>query len=138
LVEGLDWSSVHTAPAYDLTVEDFHSFYVGAGDESVLVHNCFGLDALSGSGKRKVSGDLTTAGHELEKHQGGKFPAATGNQASKSAIGQDVLDDILTTPGTRVENVTSGNFKGGERYVTPDGRGATFDAQGQFQYFGEY
>lgn len=137
-VEGLDWATVHTAGAYDLDVADLDSFYVGAGDDEVLVHNCFGSDQLSKSGQRTVSGDLTRAGQELEKHQGGKFPAATGNQASKSAIGQRVLDDILTRPGTRVERVTSGNFKGGVRYITPDGRGATFDAQGQFQDFGEY
>jgi hypothetical protein len=39
-VEGLDWTTVHTAPAYDLTIDDVHTFYVAAGDESVLVHNC--------------------------------------------------------------------------------------------------
>lgn len=36
----MDWSSVHTAPAYDLTVADLHTFYVAAGPEDVLVHNC--------------------------------------------------------------------------------------------------
>ena len=39
-VEGLDWSTVHTDDAYDLTVAEFHSFYVAAGDDAVLVHNC--------------------------------------------------------------------------------------------------
>lgn len=39
-VEGLDWSTVRNDVAYDLTVEDVHTFYVGVGDESVLVHNC--------------------------------------------------------------------------------------------------
>jgi RHS repeat-associated protein len=40
LVEGLDWTTVHTAPAYDLDVADLDTFYVGAGDDEVLVHNC--------------------------------------------------------------------------------------------------
>ena len=42
-VEGLDWSTDHTDDAYDLTIDDLHTFYVAAGDESVLVHNarCF-------------------------------------------------------------------------------------------------
>lgn len=40
-VEGLDRSDEHVAYAYDLTVADLHTFYVGAGDESVLVHNSF-------------------------------------------------------------------------------------------------
>ncbi len=44
LAEGLDWSTVHTADAYDLDVADLDTFYVGAGDESVLVHNQDGLE----------------------------------------------------------------------------------------------
>jgi len=39
-VEGLDCSTVHTDAAYDLTIDDLHTFYVAAGDEDVLVHNC--------------------------------------------------------------------------------------------------
>jgi RHS repeat-associated protein len=39
IVEGLDWSTVHTDAAYDLDVADLDTFYVEAGDESVLVHN---------------------------------------------------------------------------------------------------
>ncbi len=35
----LDWASVHRGAAYDLTVEDFHSYFVVAGDAEVLVHN---------------------------------------------------------------------------------------------------
>jgi hypothetical protein len=48
------------------------------------------------------------------------------------------LDDILTAPGSRVDDVASGNFAGGFRVIAPDGRGATFDSAGKFQYFGEY
>lgn len=43
-VEGLDWATVHTSRAYDLTIDDLHTFYVSAGAEDVLVHNqnsCF-------------------------------------------------------------------------------------------------
>ncbi|MCP4070612.1 MAG: hypothetical protein GY742_02575 [Hyphomicrobiales bacterium] len=39
VVEGLDWSTVHIDAAYDLDVAGFDTFYVGAGDEAVLVHN---------------------------------------------------------------------------------------------------
>jgi hypothetical protein len=39
LVEGLDWTTVHTDDAYDLTIDDLHTFYVAAGDENVLVHH---------------------------------------------------------------------------------------------------
>ena len=41
-VEGLDWSSVRWAQAFDLTVDEFHSYYVFADERAVLVHNCGG------------------------------------------------------------------------------------------------
>jgi hypothetical protein len=40
MARGLDWSTVHTGTAYDLTIADLHTFYVAAGETSVLVHNC--------------------------------------------------------------------------------------------------
>jgi guanyl-specific ribonuclease Sa len=40
VVEGLDWSTIHTTTAYDLDVQRIDTFYVGAGDLEVLVHNC--------------------------------------------------------------------------------------------------
>jgi guanyl-specific ribonuclease Sa len=39
-VEGLDWATLHTDAAYDLDNAGIDTYYVGAGDESVLVHNC--------------------------------------------------------------------------------------------------
>ena len=44
----------------------------------------------------------------------------------------------ITYPGTRVEDITKGNFAGGRYYVAPDGRGAAFDSSGAFQYFGVF
>ena len=57
--------------------------------------------------------------------------------------GQNLLDDILTSPATVQSPVTSGGFKGGTRYIMPGsvgqrGYGATFDGAGNFQYFGRY
>lgn len=71
----------------------------------------------------------------------GDLPVVPGKQL-KSA-GQDLLDDILTNPRTARFPVKSGNFAGGSRYIMPDpaggrGIGATFDAKGQFRYFGRY
>ncbi len=40
VVKGLDWSTLHTDAAYDLTIADLHSYHVAAGSQSVLVHNC--------------------------------------------------------------------------------------------------
>ena len=38
--QSLDWTSAHTDVAYDLTVDDLHSYYVVVGERDVLVHNC--------------------------------------------------------------------------------------------------
>jgi hypothetical protein len=55
-----------------------------------------------------------------------------------SRTGQEQLDDILTYPGTRIEDITKGNFVGGKYFIAPDGRGAAFDSSGVFQYFGVF
>ncbi|MFD8049576.1 polymorphic toxin-type HINT domain-containing protein [Streptomyces chartreusis] len=134
------------ARTYNLTVGDLHTYYVLAGDTPVLVHNSTpcgpDLDALSQSGMRPAKGNTTHAGREYQKHMNrGDLPVVPGKQL-KSA-GQDLLDDILTNPKTATSPVNSGNFAGGTRYIMPDpaggrGIGATFDANGQFQYFGRY
>ncbi|CAM5596172.1 hypothetical protein SALBM217S_05235 [Streptomyces griseoloalbus] len=133
------------ARTYNLTVDDLHTYYVLAGETPVLVHNsggCPDLDALSQSGMRPAKGKTTHAGREYQKHMNrGDLPVVPGKELKTA--GQDLLDDILTNPQTTTSAVTSGNFAGGTRYIMPDpagGRaiGATFDANGQFQYFGRY
>ena len=41
------WGTAHVAPAFDLTIDEIHTYHVTAGDQSVLVHNtgetCQGL-----------------------------------------------------------------------------------------------
>ncbi|MFB6622110.1 RHS repeat-associated core domain-containing protein [Streptomyces sp. NPDC056374] len=130
---------------YDLTVSRIHTYYVLAGETPVLVHNsggCPDLDALSQSGMRPAKGKTTHAGREYQKHMNrGDLPVVPGKELKTA--GQDLLDDILTNPQTATSAVNSGNFAGGTRYIMPDpaggrGIGATFDANGQFQYFGRY
>ena len=41
-VEGVDWGSARTTTAYNLTIDDLHTYFVGVGDEEVLVHNSCG------------------------------------------------------------------------------------------------
>lgn len=38
-VDGLDPLSIRTAAAYNLTVDDIHTYYVLVGDHAILVHN---------------------------------------------------------------------------------------------------
>ncbi|MDF2254446.1 DUF6531 domain-containing protein [Streptantibioticus ferralitis] len=99
-------------------------------------------EELSKSGQRPDKGRLTRAGREYQKHMNrGDLPVVPGKQLDST--GQGLLDDILNSPDTVQVSVTSGNFAGGTRYIMPDpaggrGFGATFDASGNFQYFGRY
>jgi len=83
-------------------------------------------------------GQLTRVGQKLEQHQGGLFPFVSGSPSDKNALGNEVLQAILYNPESMVRPITSGNFVGGFRIVDPLGRGATFDANRVFQYFGEF
>jgi hypothetical protein len=64
------------------------------------------------------------------------LPRVSGKEFDQA--GQDLLDDILTHPGTTIRDVTSGRFPGGTRFVRPDGIGATFGPDGSLAYFGRY
>ncbi len=124
---------------YDLTVDDVHTYYVVAGEEPILVHNCGGLDALSESGSAldpaDAGGQLTRAGRAFAKARE-VFGATSGGPASINSAGQNALDEILTNPGTVVNTMQRGNFAGGAVYISPDGIGAVFSPDGIFQYFG--
>jgi hypothetical protein len=136
------------ADYYNLTVSELHTYAVGS--LQAVVHNTgcpsrFDYDAASQSGKRP-QGDLTRAGYEYQKHMDrGELPKVKGNSNLDSA-GQNLLDDILTDPNADYQPVTSGNFAGGSGGYgiignsVVNGRfvGATFDANGVFQYFGVY
>jgi len=53
---GLDWATSKWSTAYDLTVDDIHTYYVASGDADVLVHNCAGnfLDAYKNVGGHHI------------------------------------------------------------------------------------
>ena len=78
---------------------------------------------------------MTRAGREYQKHMGEPgIPEVKGSQLNEA--GQQLLDDIITDPNSRLSNVTKGNQKGGIRVVRPDGTGATFGPNGDLGYFG--
>jgi RHS repeat-associated protein len=127
--------------AYNLTVENRHTYYVGTA--KFLVHNAicglWDVDALSASGSRSSIGGLTQAGRKLSQHGGqGALPRVSGAPSNINRLGQHQLDDILTNPKTIIRPITGGQFRGGRYYITPDGRGAAFDSRGVFQYFGTF
>ena len=53
-VGGLDGGSARTATAYNLTVDDLHTYYVVVGDHQVLVHNSCPLPSRIGQDARLV------------------------------------------------------------------------------------
>ncbi len=117
-VEGLDWSSVHTDDAYDLDVADLDSFYVGAGDESVLVHNqeppC--LSAI------KIAQHADKAGHVIP---------------GVDDLAQYV-DDVMQAPGaaaTRGRTVWWDTDKGAIVIREADGNGSVFVPDRGYQYY---
>ena len=48
------WDTAHVAPAFDLTIDEIHTYHVTAGAEEVLVHN-------NNDGPGKYTTDLTAA-----------------------------------------------------------------------------
>lgn len=151
VVVGGSVPTTHDGWMWDLTVpgNNDHDFYVIAGYTPVLVHNSscptgFDYEGASQSGMRADKGGFTRAGREYAKHMGGsQLPTVTGNPAAISSAGQDMLNSILTDPGADYQPVPTGNFSGGYRIIgntVVNGRfvGATFDANGLFQYFGMY
>jgi RHS repeat-associated protein len=140
-VRGFIPNSARHATAYNLAIDDIHTYYVLAGNMPVLVHNtgpCTpDLTAMSATGARPAKGGLTHAGREYQKHMGrGELPVVGGKDFDMA--GQNLLDDILTAPGTRTVVNSGGNFQGGSTFIRSDGIGATFDANGTFQYFGVF
>ncbi len=144
------WSPVTAVTAlaapqetFNLSVAETHTYFVAADDAALLTHNCmWDLDSLASSALRPDKNGLTVAGRSYQKHMNrGDLDQVQGRNLNST--GQDLLEDILTNPGTKVEQVNSGNFAGGVRFIMPGkdggrGYGATFDSNGVFQYFGRY
>ena len=98
------------------------------------------LESLAQSGQRLVGNEgMTKAGASLVQYaEELGYDQIGGSVATKNALGQDLLEEILTNPGTKEVKVTSGNFAGGVRFISPTYAGATFNPSGVFQYFGCY
>ncbi|WP_328884635.1 polymorphic toxin-type HINT domain-containing protein [Streptomyces sp. NBC_00299] len=139
---------------YNLTIESVHTYYVLAGATPVLVHNSncpiLDLDSASDSGRKldpkDKRGEFEMAGNALAKHAGrktntGQWPIPSGkkNPAAWNALGRDVLDDILTHPGsvtTRDRGRINGIWQDSIDVRLPNGGiGARFSVDGNFSGF---
>lgn len=93
------------------------------------------LDDLSKAASSDYKNGFTKAGHSLQKH--GSRPGSKWSQPDinvnspqqANSRAQDLVDDVLTAPGSKVEP----NPRGGWDAVAPDGRTVRFNRDGTMQ-----
>ena len=61
-VVGLDWTTTRNDTAYNLTIEDIHTYYVEVGNSTVLVHNVCKPPSVDKTGK--IHGELPSHVHD--------------------------------------------------------------------------
>jgi RHS repeat-associated protein len=96
------------------------------------------LDALSKAAGVADRGGLTAAGRHLAKHggrPGSAFPATKGDPSRINRTAQDIVDDILTSPGATRSSRHTGRFGEVTEVGAPDGRGIRYRANGDFVGF---
>jgi RHS repeat-associated protein len=135
---------------YNLTVEEFHTYYALAGNTPVLVHNCnsavetASLDDLVKLGNQPGKGGLSPAGRAFEKHVNpatrdpghiAKYDVGrVTTNADKTLIGNYHVEDIMTHPSVveRVNHSASAHYGGITRdfRLPVDGRGVRWSMRG--------
>jgi hypothetical protein len=98
---------------------------------------------LSQAAAEPDRGGLTKAGRSLTKHAPGqrsgstKFPTLSGNPQQINRQAQDIVDHILTNPGTTVVYSHRGRFGQTVEFTDPSGRGIVYNSKGEFLFFKE-
>lgn len=104
---------------------------------------CYDVNGLSQAASAPDKGGFTAAGRSLTKHGAGarignsKFPAAKGSPSQINQMAQEIVDEILTDPGSVFKNSYRGRFGDTLEITAPNGRGLVFDANGKFLFFKE-
>jgi len=96
------------------------------------------LDGLSAAAKVADRGGLTKAGRALAKHggrPGSAFPAGRGSPADLNKAGQEIVDDILTDPGSTFSARRHAMYGNVIEVRTPDGRGVRYGKGKEFMGF---
>lgn len=114
------------------------SGYDFASDGAVAARGIGSLDDLSRAAGALDRGGLSAAGRQLQKHgsrPGSAFPGARGNPSAINQQGQQIVDDILTTPGTTTVSRHHARFGDVTEIRAPDGRGLRYGSDGRFLGF---
>jgi RHS repeat-associated protein len=107
LAVGLRHDSVLT---YDLTIDSLHTYYVQAGDDPVLVHNC----TVGGTGASDIPGvPIETSGLSLDEARAAGYPTELPPTELKPPPGygwqlHGYLGDMETLPKNRVGRLADG------------------------------
>lgn len=92
------------------------------------------VDELSAAAAAAQRNGLTAAGRALQKHGGrpnSAFPAPKGNPSAINQTGQNIVDDILTTPGSSVTTRHHARYGQVTEVRAPDGRGVRYGPDGK-------
>jgi intein/homing endonuclease len=120
---------------HNLTVEGIHTFYVLAGADPVLVHNCGSIDDLSRAAGAADRNGLTAAGRAAQKHGNratSSVPLSPDRAASGyNQFGQDLVDDLLTAPNTATRRYDHPTFGQVTEFLGPQ-YGARWGPTGDF------
>lgn len=82
-VYGIDWATVVSDDAYDITVAGLHTFYILIGEHEVLVHNCRISDAALRHGGQLVEGGYKFASRRAARQAASE---AVGNLGSSRQV----------------------------------------------------
>lgn len=98
------------------------------------------LDDLSRAAQAPAKGTngLTEAGRALQKHgsrPGSAFSKPSGDAEVLNRTGQNIVDDILTDPGTQFSTRTTGRFGDVIEAWAPNGRGIRWKVDGEWVGF---
>ena len=158
-VDGFTTASHRYTDAYNLTVDELHTYYVLAGNTPVLVHNTGPLCGVHGgasgspAGLGLVEGSAPAKAFDmLDKVKNrtggiGKVPGyegngSWGNKANQLPGGAYREWDVNATADLPTCSVCGRPIRGGERLLTPkSGSGGVYytpDHYGTFYYVGEY
>ncbi len=115
-IEGVQRRTI-TGAAYNFTVDGFHTYYVGAGEQSVLVHNCGKIDIDQGifgahpkDHVNKSDADLLDRARN-DPSAGGRASALNGDAAQ----GQAVVDAVVAANRKKIDDWMA-KHQNGEEY----------------------
>ncbi len=94
-VTGVDWTTATTATAYNLTVDDIHTYHVNVGDHPILVHNTCATNTATG-----VADEVPA----FARSQYGRVPAAERAAALETT---PTCPYCGTNPSSQVDHITA-------------------------------